>query len=297
MKKNRIYKIIAAAAAAVVISAQLAAVNAAEFNLKYVASEQFSQTQGENQWYYQIYKSGEYVDMDFDAKTGQWSAADTGGTYITRETFHPGNKVNTARVWEAETSGVVRLTPQGNVRKGGIGGVGVTTKIIKNGEVLWTQFIEGTDNIGFGYSIDTEVSAGERIYFEVSTESVAYGATTWNPTVTYVQTCEFTVGGSRVNSMSELGYGDTLTCTLYDEIAIDEEACAYLAVYDSEGRLRALSERLEFAFAADSSRYVETSVTLNAQSESYDGWSAELIVIANHDGRSYPIDISDKICL
>lgn len=297
---NKLFKIIAATAAAAVLAASslcASAAGAGGFALQFSASSDFATVQGEKNWYYQIYRSGEYEDLYYSADTGRWMQDGTGGTYITAERQHPGNPgINTARVWEAPIAGVVRLSSTENVRKTGIGGPGVTASIKKNGNTLWSQFIEGTDKIGYSYSVDVEVNAGDRIYFEVSATGTSYGETGWTPTVNYVQAAEFSANGNAVKSMSEVNKGDTLICTLYDNYTIDEPSAAYLAVYDNEGRLRAVSDRSDFDLK-ETDGYTEVSVTVDAVAESYEGWSAELIVLTGTDGRFWPIAISDNICL
>lgn len=272
-------------------------ITAAELCLEYSAASQYSTAaQGDNCWYYQTYTNGKYSDMVYTAAQNSWRKPDGGGNYITKSVIHPGVGIGTARVWEAPTSGSITIGANGNVRKSGIGGDGVTAHIYKNGELIWEQFIEGTDSVGYSYKLDADVSCGDRIYFLVTCEKDSYGATLWEPTVTYTQTAMFSVNGENVDKMSDVPDGSLLDCVFYDKDEICDDVTAYLMVYDPEDGLKDIHSQYIDADKWET-RKAEISSAIDYGEDSYDGWETALILLTAEEGRFYSVVMSDGLCV
>lgn len=270
---------------------------AAELCLEYSASKQYNTAvQGENCWYYLSYANKKYSDMTFDTTRNSWRRPDGGGNYITATIMHPGVGVGTARVWEAPSSGKITIGSNGNVRKSGIGGPGVTAYIYKNDEVMWEQYIEGKDSVGYGYSLETEVSTGDRIYFLLTCETESYGATLWDTTITYNQTAAFEVNGENVKKMADVSDGETVKCTFYDKDEIQDNAIMYLLVYGAEDELKGISSD---NINPDSweTRQAELSLLVDYGEDTYEGWESALAVLTAEDGRYYSVVMTDELCV
>lgn len=314
IKKKFIKKAVSVITAAVTLVGALSSFSAMtivsaeeSFKTTYTASVDFSGEQGKNQWYYQLNIAGEYEDITNFSGEGagaKWDGlSSNGGPYITPGNIHPGNKgITTNRVWQAPMSGTVKLTSNGNVAKSGIGGPGVTAAIYVNGtdNQIYSQYIEGTDKVGYNYNIVVDVKAGDKIYFEISATGTAYGATAWDPVVAYIQAAQYKTGGTVITNAKDLTNG-SLECTLYDTlINPGTKGYAYLAVYDENETLRGVSEPAEIEFGANNG-FATISVSSIPQSEDYSKWRAELIVITteicSEGARFFPIELSDSITL
>lgn len=308
MIKNKFIKKFAAVLSMLGVVFSYGTVFAASDDIKtvYSASADFSGVQGKECWSYQIKASGEYIDLKFDGDT-KWSGdlvdnTKYAGTYITKAgSMHPGNNVNTARVWTAPMAGIVRLTSLDNVKKTNNKGDGLTAMIIKDGKEIWKYVLKGTDTTGSDYSIETEVKAGDKIYFEITTEKVAYCDTHWVPVVTYLQAGRFSSESSAITDVKDMK--SDLSIDLYDTKITDNGGFAYLAIYDSSECLRALSSKEKLTFKSGNTYSVSIdSIPEGDDENGYEGWRAELILLTNVvDGetveRVFPIDISDAIVL
>lgn len=303
MMKSKFFKKAVCGFIAVLSTVSVATYAAEAIKTRYVGTSDFSGVQGQNQWYYKVKSAGEYIDLKFDGDA-KWSgdlvsSEKYAGTYITKGgSMHPGNNVNTARVWVAPMSGVVRLTTTDNVKKTNNKGDGLTAMILKDDKELWKYVLAGTDTTGTDYLVETEVEAGDEIYFEITTEKVAYCDTHWDPVVTYLQGVRFTSNGKVVTSIKDIN--NDLKAEFYDTQINESSGIAYLALYDNQERLRAISDKAELTFKSGSTYSLELSGILKCD-EGYDGWRAEIILLTDlKDGdvqRSFPINISDKIVL
>jgi hypothetical protein len=168
------------------------------------AAEQFSSTQGKNQWQYMYESSGstwtniprftpvhdngawemsptQYVSAFNLAPAGCAGSCDTGGV---------------ARVWVAPYRGTVSV--RGRVLKSDArGGDGVYAVINlvsgRNVTQIWPatggkQLVGGADRVGYATNLDNiSVAPGDMIRFEVSAKGDnSYDATSWTPSVAYV---------------------------------------------------------------------------------------------------------------
>ena len=167
------------------------------------AAEQFSSTQGKNQWRYQY----QAADLSW-AEIPHYSATDNGawetkpGQYVSAFTMAPGSCTagcdasGVARVWVAAHPGTISI--RGHVvAAGGEGRTGVTAAINlvsgRNVTPLWPgqggkQLIETSDQAGFATDVDNvQVAAGDTIRFEIhGSAEGASDAVSWTPSIGYV---------------------------------------------------------------------------------------------------------------
>lgn len=284
-------------------------------------SDWVADTQGNNCWYYEYTTNGRYTG--FKNATWRSKAGTTVGYYGSDSSdkiienfvaaqwgLHPasGASYMVARVWVAPYSGKVRLASVGNVRKGGQwAGKTVNATIAKtdskkqNEEILWTKAILSADQIGEGnnYSIDVDVKQGDRIYFTVSTEINANGTTLWQTTVDYLQAAYFSSGGKEIKSVTELNEGSTLNCSVYENNVIRKDTKLFLAIYDNNGRMRAIGNTVTSDFSAEREGRADVSVVVPtlAEGESFEGWSVRLIGLVNSESEYWPVSVSNTICL
>ena len=155
------------------------------------AGEQFSSTQGKNQWSYKYWNGSSWVDMSYDSTSGRWNSAS--GAWISQfdETPDNCNGCLTARWWTAPKSGNISI--RGWVLKNSTGGNGVNVAIVKNATwLLPTGGYPGSplganDQIGFATSVDTTVNQGDVIIFLVDGGSSdnSHDIVSWAPSIGY----------------------------------------------------------------------------------------------------------------
>lgn len=283
-----------------IISALLFVPVSAADKLEYKASADYSAVaQGVNNWYYMVEKDGTYYEMEYDSANDmkEWRKPDmASGNFITGNTMHPGSgNVHTARVWQAPFGGSVRLTSNGNVCKSNTGGGdGITVRIYKNDELLFEKFLEGTDGVGFNYSLDTDVMANDKIYFSIDGGALDhYGATFWDPVITYSKAAVFSSGGKNLTSTKDIVNGQSVSCTLYDgDGVISDDVKVRLALYDNLGRMRMLTPGATVNFGELNGEGASVGIVPNV-SESYDGWRIAAFIMTKIDGRYYAVNYSE----
>jgi len=170
------------------------------------ASEQFSNVQGNKNWYYMVRDISGYHEMPWDPDDQWWQwgyPQEKAMDYVRlmKDGGHPGPGVDVARVWESTVSGTLRIKgrvhkyPEAHVAgycwywwwEGCLGGDGVIVYIKKNGQELWKSRIGGMDWEGYGYDVTTEVQAGDRISFEINlAQSPEFDGTYFDPGI-YLQ--------------------------------------------------------------------------------------------------------------
>lgn len=152
---------------------------------KWEASSDFSTTQGENDWWYLYWDGTSYSQMVYGInhwgneswhdpieKSATWRLSGSALTVHTAPSF------DAALTWVAPYAGRFGIT--GNVRKAwDPHGDGVAVRILKESELLWHQVIEGDDQIGFDFNLETSLAAGERVYFVVNKNSTNLYDTTF----------------------------------------------------------------------------------------------------------------------
>jgi hypothetical protein len=161
----------------------------------YFAAEQFSGTQGKDNWSYQYYNGSSYANLSYNSTNKSWTPTGQATPEITQFDQHPDTNTSnwTARAWTAPESGIVSL--RGRILKSDntTGGDGVLARITKNGTVIWptsggSQHVAaGDEYTGVNYVIDNlSVTAGDILRFEVNTYSTNnYDKTSWTPAIVY----------------------------------------------------------------------------------------------------------------
>jgi hypothetical protein len=166
------------------------------------AAEQFSTTQGTNQWHY-LYQNPDstWAEIPHYSATnvGEWETKP--GQFVSAFTMAPGScstscdASGVARVWVAVHPGTVSI--RGFVlMAGGDGGSGVTVAINlvsgRNVIPIWPsqggkRMIEASGQSGTATNVDNvQVAAGDTIRFEVHGSGDGAGAVSWTPSIGYV---------------------------------------------------------------------------------------------------------------
>ena len=275
---------------------------------EYTSSPDYAEGQGTNNWYYMNSTAkvmGTYKEMTWGEWGNIWKTcyaysidAGKASTYIADAGLQKPNLGSSiAKVWEAPMTGSVHLSSNGGVKKNESQAIGCTiaAKIYKadanqeNAVLLWETEIAGTDNIGVNYNLDVDIKRGERLFFEVMCVSTdAFGECRWDPVVTYNQAVSFSSKGEMIDSVSGGSESDTITCTFYDNDTIEEDMFAYFALYNDEGGMvNMASQRINVADW--NTREVELSVPMLAGVESFEGWSADILLLTTESGRCYSV--------
>jgi hypothetical protein len=122
----------------------------------YRASTQFSNTQGQNNWY--------YVDennalMTYDSANNVWAGSEGPYQWLWASGGHPGGAHDSVRQWRATAAGSIHIT--GSVADGDPGGGdGIVATIKKGSTILWQQTIANGNTTGLTYDLTTTVVAG-----------------------------------------------------------------------------------------------------------------------------------------
>ncbi|MDP4182750.1 MAG: hypothetical protein Q8942_16890, partial [Bacillota bacterium] len=151
---------------------------------QYSASIDFSQTQGQRNWYYQQRdSSGNYTDMAVDGSS--WKGAQQ-YCLIGSNFQHPDTN-DSVRKWIAPRTGAIRIT--GTAKMLQTGGDGVVVSILQNNQVIWgPKTITGTDLTGISHDFTIGVCEGDDVKFIVNKNGDNYfDSTLWDPTIIYVQ--------------------------------------------------------------------------------------------------------------
>jgi hypothetical protein len=167
------------------------------------AAEQFSTTQGKNQWRY-VYESSQATW----AEMPHYSASDNNGAWETSPAqfvnafnMAPGNCTGScdgsgvARVWVATNPGTISIRGHALNPSGQGGEMTLSVNLVSGRNVtqIWPsqggrQLIAGTDHVGYATNVDNvEVAAGDSIRFEVhASGETSNGLLSWTPSVGYV---------------------------------------------------------------------------------------------------------------
>jgi hypothetical protein len=168
------------------------------------AAEQFSATQGENNWQYRYETAdGTWANLPFyavDDKNGAWEAG--AAQYVSAFNMAPASCINNrgcggvAREWIAPHAGTISI--RGRVlRSDGQAGTGVRAAVNlvsgRNRTLIWPvqdgrQLIASTDQMGYATDLDDiYVSAGDVIRFEIhASGDRSNDAVSWTPSIGYV---------------------------------------------------------------------------------------------------------------
>lgn len=179
--------------------------NARTSRIANFAAEEFSSTQGKNQWRYMYERTNsawanirEFSSTDFN---GAWEVSPT--QYVSAFSMAPKScKESTcaggavARVWVAPKRGTVRI--RGRVLSSdnqGTGGVTAVINLVSGRKVtqVWPvssgrQEVAAADLVGFATNVDeVRVVPGQMIRFEVQSSGNSASAVSWTPSVGYIE--------------------------------------------------------------------------------------------------------------
>ena len=175
----------------------------------YNAGNQFSTTQGTNQWSYQSYNGSSWSNPSYDSANGWWGSS---SGYLNRFESLPNNTAGNwfAHSWTAPKSGTVSI--RGRVLKTIAGGDGVSVKITRNGTQIWptsggAQSLGASDQTGYATDLDSiTVASGDVIRFEANDGGGSDNSsdlTSWNPSVGYTSSTSGTTVNDRTTGTGQ----------------------------------------------------------------------------------------------
>lgn len=195
----------------------------------YSAAEQFSGTQGQNQWRYQYFNGSSWNDISpWDSTNQRWGS----NGYVSQFDTLPDTCTACwiARAWVASSAGTISIRGRA-LMNDTRGGDGVQLRITKNGATIWPtngsqQTLASQDQVGLATDLDTiSVASGDLIRFEVNNGGhgdSSHDVVSWVPSVGYTA---FSGGGSNMtvddtsSSITYSGYSafsGLSTTTYYD---------------------------------------------------------------------------------
>lgn len=320
-------KIISTILCLIIILASAVGVSAA-ISTNYSVSADYSTVQGNNGWHY-MYRDGgnysSYVELEYMADGNRWVRINqtTGNVmnFATSATLQArGSSIDnkTAYIWQAPYSGKVTLSAVSNIRmsyKGqkapievGIAHTNANNEVIDydneydndtntaNNDYIWHGVIAASDIVGIDpYSIDIEVSIGDKIYFEMASIDASSATIVWQPMITYKQAAEYKAEGVKIDSLKGLAENSVVSCEVNTGSALN--AYIHFLVFDNNGRLRVVKAVTDSEITGNT---ISTSVTLPSfdtkeNETSYEGWRISLFAITKSTDRFYPISISEKL--
>lgn len=139
-----------------------------------LARQEFTNRQGDTDWFYLISDapgSLQFTRMPWDAGSGRWyrwccdsryeaylRLSDSGG--------HPSRTHDVARLWVSPYAGTLRIAGSAYKESGdGLGGNGVSLRIVSNKTVLWEGRLGPTQTTPVHFDLMTEARLGDEIYF------------------------------------------------------------------------------------------------------------------------------------
>jgi hypothetical protein len=167
------------------------------------AAEQFSTTQGKNQWRY-MYESSpstwtEMPHYSAGDRNGAWHTSPA--QYVSAFNMAPGNCTGScngsgvAREWVATNPGTISIRGHAlsSIEQGGEMTLTINLVSGRNVTQIWPrqgggQSIAGADHVGYATNVDNvQVAAGDSIRFEVhASGETSNGYLSWTPSVGYV---------------------------------------------------------------------------------------------------------------
>lgn len=146
----------------------------------YLASSDFSGTQGYKNWYYQQTDGSTYTDCTWNQGYYRWEGSQP-CLAIGNNSMHPETGYSPVRKWVAPNAGTVRIT--GTVQVPSDGGDGVIPRVLLNASPVWNP---GTVSYGSPQSHDITISvaAGDSLYFILDkNSSIMADFTFWDPQI------------------------------------------------------------------------------------------------------------------
>lgn len=138
------------------------------------AARDFSDKQGQHNWYYLMSTSPGAIP----SKSLPWNAAS--GKWYHDPAIHPEMRLSNrgsfpsvyndvARMWASPYQGVLHIFGQAAKESGaGRGGNGVSVRIMHNDQVLWEHFLDAYDTVGVTFDLAAEAAVGDKFYFITS---------------------------------------------------------------------------------------------------------------------------------
>lgn len=154
-------------------------------NNTYIASADFSGTQGFRQWYY-LDSLGN--NLTYNSAGSSWGGS--GFLTIWNVGGHPSTTLDAVRRWDAPDNGTIQITGSVSDAHGGCGD-GVTATIKKDSTTLFTQSLSDGDTTGVTYSLSTAVTTGQHIDFIINrgpTTNNGCDSTNFNPQIIFIPT-------------------------------------------------------------------------------------------------------------
>jgi hypothetical protein len=152
-------------------------------------SKEFSSTQGQNNWRYQYYNSGQHIDMAWDSVNGQWKGNETYLLLMKGGQFHPGTNSGASLTWTAPRSGTIRVTGTVKELNKNTCGDGVAVAIHKNTTPSWYADIANGDFVGVSHDKTLNVVAGDQVHFIVTrgsgNKNNQCDTVGWDPSIAY----------------------------------------------------------------------------------------------------------------
>jgi hypothetical protein len=167
------------------------------------AAEQFSTTQGKNQWRY-MYESPQstWIEMQHYSasdRNGAWQTSPA--QYVSAFNMAPGSCTGScdgsgvARVWVATNPGTISIRGRALNASGQGGEMTVAINLVSGRNItqIWPrrggeQSIAAADHVGYATNVDNvQVAAGDSVRFEVhASGETSNGSLSWTPSVGYL---------------------------------------------------------------------------------------------------------------
>lgn len=146
------------------------------------AERDFSDRQGERNWFYNQRETDSLSEMSFDAERNRWTGS-TEFCHVASRTTHPGVGCDSVRTWISPISGEASIS--GEVRDlDPYGGDGITVEILYGSQVIWSATIENQGQADIPSDLVVSVAPGDAIHFVVSARETGHNDTTlFNPEI------------------------------------------------------------------------------------------------------------------
>jgi len=140
------------------------------------ASGDFGSEQGGHDWTYLSWNGSSYAPMQYDNAHQRWQGSKP-LCQVNAQGMHPDIGCEPVRAWTSPLDTTV--TVAGRVYdQDAHGGNGISAKILKGGDELWSATIENGDSTGQSFDLQVPVHRGDVLYFSID----ARGDSGWDST-------------------------------------------------------------------------------------------------------------------
>lgn len=151
---------------------------------------EFSDKQGNNNFYFYESQGGQLLDMIYDDAKKTWHSSKGTHPLFGAQFASPGAASDTNLTFLSPVRGTVRLQGKAMRNQAYIGGAvfgdGVNLSILKNNRTIWNGSI-ASDSASAEYDLTLSVKVGDKIHFRINAGfNNAYDSTEWWPSVDYV---------------------------------------------------------------------------------------------------------------